>query len=147
MCFGECKALWPQCDTTSSFFKRGKTKIFKLFEKRHDLIDFAEVLTNIGSSPDLILTNGTRFLLAMYGAPKQIDSIEKYRYVCSNCQGQSCSNVESNITDEDAYDIDEEISDPSFFLEQSIEMQQQGEEVSEEEHITVEEFEDYFDDS
>ncbi|GBM31926.1 hypothetical protein AVEN_74230-1 [Araneus ventricosus] len=67
--------------------------------------------------------------------------------VCSNCQGQSCSNVESNTTDEDAYDIDEEISDPSFFLEQSIEMQQQGEEVSEEEHITVEEFEDYFDDS
>ncbi|GBO23190.1 hypothetical protein AVEN_143186-1 [Araneus ventricosus] len=34
--------------------------------------------------------------------------------VCSNCQGQSCSNDESNTTDEDAYDINEEISDPSF---------------------------------
>ncbi|GBO31093.1 hypothetical protein AVEN_144736-1 [Araneus ventricosus] len=66
--------------------------------------------------------------------------------VCSNCQGESCSNVKSNTTDEDAYDIDEGISDPFFFLEQSIEMQQQGEEVSEEEHI-IEEFEDYFDGS
>ncbi|GBO00185.1 hypothetical protein AVEN_172957-1 [Araneus ventricosus] len=220
------------CDTTSAFFKRGKTKVFKLFEKRHDLIDCAEVFTNIGSSPDIILTNGTRFLLAMYGAPKKIDSIDKHRFlsfvkntrsnkrvqlsclpqtsaaayqhlyrvyyqvqvwldneldpenwgwvlkdkslepiqtlflptpekllntifcnckkgcnynyfckkgglfcsqVCSNCQGKSCSNIESNTTDEDTYDINEEISDPSFFLEQSIEIQQQGgEEESEE---------------
>ncbi|GBN63059.1 hypothetical protein AVEN_153470-1 [Araneus ventricosus] len=68
--------------------------------------------------------------------------------VCTNCQGQFCSNVESNTTDEDVYDINEEISDPSFFLEQSREIQQQGEEEeSEEEHITVEEFEDYLDDS
>ncbi|GBM61027.1 hypothetical protein AVEN_264360-1 [Araneus ventricosus] len=65
------------CDTTSAFFKR----VFKLFEKRHDLIDCAEVFTNIGSSPDIILTNGTRFLLAMYGAPNKIDSIDKYRYL------------------------------------------------------------------
>ncbi|GBM17619.1 hypothetical protein AVEN_80908-1 [Araneus ventricosus] len=67
--------------------------------------------------------------------------------VCSNCQGQSCSKVESNTTDKDAYDINEEISDPAFFLEQSIEIQQQGEEEESEEHITVEEFKDYFDDS
>ncbi|GBO16691.1 hypothetical protein AVEN_9723-1 [Araneus ventricosus] len=61
-----------RCDTTSAFFKRGKTKVFKLFEKRHDLIDCSEVFTNIGSSADIILTNGTRFLLAMYGAPKKL---------------------------------------------------------------------------
>ncbi|GBM38239.1 hypothetical protein AVEN_47336-1 [Araneus ventricosus] len=66
--------------------------------------------------------------------------------VCSNCQGQSCSNIESNTTDENVYDINAEISDRSFFLEQSIEIQQQGEGESEE-HITVEEFEDYLDDS
>ncbi|GBN53250.1 hypothetical protein AVEN_141561-1 [Araneus ventricosus] len=69
------------CDTTSAFFRRGKTKAFKLFEKRHDLIDCAEVFTNIGSSPDIILINGTRFLLAMYGAPNKIASIDKYRYL------------------------------------------------------------------
>ncbi|GBN96293.1 hypothetical protein AVEN_243499-1 [Araneus ventricosus] len=218
------------CDTTSAFFKRGKTKVFKLFEKCHDLFVCAEVFTNIGSSPDLILTNGIRFLLAMYGAPNKIDFIDKYRYlsfvkntrnnkrvqfsclpptsaavyqhlcrvdyqvqvclgneldpenwvwvlkdnsldpiqtplppapekllntifcnckkgcnykcgckkvglfcsqVCSNCQGKSYSNVESNTTDEDAYDINEEISDPSFFLEQSVEIQEQGEESEE----------------
>ncbi|GBM38240.1 hypothetical protein AVEN_47337-1 [Araneus ventricosus] len=60
------------CDTMSAFFKRGKTKVFKLFEKCHDLINCSEVFTNIGSSPDIILTNGTRFLLAMYGAPKKL---------------------------------------------------------------------------
>ncbi|GBN48104.1 hypothetical protein AVEN_204062-1 [Araneus ventricosus] len=37
--------------------------------------------------------------------------------------------------DEDAYDINEDIFDPSFFLEQSIEIQQQGEE--EESEVTV----------
>ncbi|GBN85630.1 hypothetical protein AVEN_74867-1 [Araneus ventricosus] len=67
--------------------------------------------------------------------------------VCTNCRGQFCSNVESNTTDENAYDINEEISDPSFSLEKSIEIQQQGEEEgSEQERITVEEFEDYLDD-
>ncbi|GBN69822.1 hypothetical protein AVEN_121511-1 [Araneus ventricosus] len=161
------------CDTTSAFFKR-----------------------------DIILTNETRFFLAMYGASKKIDFIDKYRYlsfvkntrnnkcahlscllptsaaayqhlcrvdyqvqvwlgneldpenwgwegcnynsgckkvglfcsqVCSNYQGKSYSSVESNTKDEDAYDINEEISDPSFFLEQSIEIQQQGEEEESEE--------------
>ncbi|GBM42360.1 hypothetical protein AVEN_129792-1 [Araneus ventricosus] len=53
--------------------------------------------------------------------------------VCSNCQGKSYSNVESSTTDEDAYDINEEISDSSFFLEQSLEIQQQGEEEENEE--------------
>ncbi|GBL62065.1 hypothetical protein AVEN_180581-1 [Araneus ventricosus] len=58
---------------------------------------------------------------------------ENWGWVCSNCQGKSYSNVESNTTDEDAYDINEEISDPSFFLKQSIEIQQQGEEEESEE--------------
>ncbi|GBO36989.1 hypothetical protein AVEN_227867-1, partial [Araneus ventricosus] len=53
--------------------------------------------------------------------------------VCSNCEGKSYCNVESNTTDEDAYDISEEISDPYFFLEQSIKMQQRGEEEESEE--------------
>ncbi|GBO38818.1 hypothetical protein AVEN_274190-1 [Araneus ventricosus] len=68
-------------DTTSAFFKRGKTKVLKFFENRHDLIDCAEVFTNIGSSPDIILTNEIRFVLAVYGAPKKIDFIDKYRYL------------------------------------------------------------------
>ncbi|KAL4104439.1 hypothetical protein QTP88_019740 [Uroleucon formosanum] len=69
------------CDTTSALYQRSKTKVFKLFEKCQDLVDYAEVFKNIDSSPDIILTNGIRFLLAMYGAPKKIDSIDKYRYL------------------------------------------------------------------
>ncbi|GBO26300.1 hypothetical protein AVEN_12860-1 [Araneus ventricosus] len=60
---------------------------------------------------------------------------ENWGWVFSNCQSKSYSNVESNTTDEDAYDINEDISDPPFFLE------------SEEEHISIEEFEEYLDDS
>ncbi|GBN26257.1 hypothetical protein AVEN_88687-1 [Araneus ventricosus] len=65
-------------------------------------------------------------------------ALEKFNTNTTIVVGKSYSNVESNTTDEDAYDINEEISDPSFFLEQSIEIQQQREE---------EEFEDYLDDS
>ncbi|KAJ9594043.1 hypothetical protein L9F63_014520, partial [Diploptera punctata] len=58
---------------------------------------------------------------------------------CTNCQGQSCSNVEAKGTDEDLYDFNEETTDTSF-LEQLTNIQQ--EEI--EEDITVEvEFEDY----
>ena len=223
------------CDTTSAIFKRGKIAVFKLFEKRNDLIDCAEVFTKIDSSPHDIVTNGIRFLLAMYGAPKKIDSIDKYRYlrfvksawnnktvqlsclpptsasafqhlyrvyyqvqvwlgneldpeewgwkltdnylepiqtllppapekllntifcncktdcskncgcqkvglfcspVCINCQGQTCSNIELNTTDEDIYDVDEETIDASLFLEQRTEILQ--EEENEDEEIIVE---------
>ncbi|GBM03911.1 hypothetical protein AVEN_185407-1 [Araneus ventricosus] len=92
-----------------------------------------------------------------HGLKTLIDSSIEREPICDNpcavsqnvhSKGQSCSNIESNTTDENVYDINEEISDRSFFLEQSIEIQQhtQGEEESEE-HITVEEFEDYLDDS
>lgn len=39
------------------------------------------MITKIHSSKHDIVTNGIRFLLALYGDPKQIDSIEKYRYL------------------------------------------------------------------
>ena len=46
--------------------------------------------------------------------------------VCTNCHGQSCSNVDSNATDEDSYDINEETTDASLF-EQFIDIQQEEE--------------------
>lgn len=51
------------CDTTSAFYQRGKTKVLKLFEKCHDLVDFAKVFKNPDSSSDIILINGIRFIL------------------------------------------------------------------------------------
>ena len=59
--------------------------------------------------------------------------------VCTNCQGQSCSNVESTSTDEDFYDVNEETTDVSF---SHIQLEEQEEES--EEDITIEvAFEDY----
>ena len=53
-----------------------------MFETRNDLIiNCAEVFTKIDFSPQVIITNGIRFLLAIYGAPKKIDCIDKYRYL------------------------------------------------------------------
>ena len=61
-------------------FRRGKTSVLKLFEKK-DLIDCAKIFEEIDSSPQTIITKGIRFLLAVYGAPKKIDCIDKYRYL------------------------------------------------------------------
>lgn len=69
------------CDTTSEFYQRGKTKVLKLFEKCHDLVNIAEVFRNTDSSSDIILINGIHFMLAMYGALKIIDSIDRFRYL------------------------------------------------------------------
>ena len=63
---------------------------------------------------------------------------------CTNCQGQSCSNVQSNPIDEDPCDIDEKTADSSS-VEQFMDIQQEEEEEEEiEEDMTVEvEFEEY----
>ena len=224
-------------------FRRGETSILKLFEKRKNLIDCAKVFEEIDSSPQTIITKGIRFLLAVYGAPKKIDCIEKYIYLtfvkntwnkkqvqlsclpstsastyqhlyrafyqiqawlgnqlnpedwgwkltdnileliqtilppapekllntiicnckkgcstkcgcrrvglscspaCTNCQCQSCSNVQSIPIDEDSCDIDEEIADSSS-VEQFMDIQPEEKEEEEiEEDMTVEvEFEGY----
>ena len=64
--------------------------------------------------------------------------------MCTNCQSQSCSNVQSNPTDEDSCDIDKEIADSSS-VEQFMDIQQEEEEEEEiEEDMTVAvEFEEY----
>ncbi|KAK9722408.1 hypothetical protein QE152_g19715 [Popillia japonica] len=60
--------------------------------------------------------------------------------VCTNCSGQSCSNV-SNTADEDSYDIDEETRE-YLLLEESIEIQEE-EEGSDEDIIVEVALEDY----
>ena len=68
------------CDTTSAMFRKSKTSLLKLFEKK-DLIDCAKAFEEIDSPPQSIITKGIRFLLAVYGAPKKIDCIDKYKYL------------------------------------------------------------------
>lgn len=67
------------CDTTSAFYRRGKTTVFKMFEKK-DLLQCAEVFKNSNSTQQHVITNGVQFLLAMYGAPKKTTCLDKLRY-------------------------------------------------------------------
>lgn len=69
------------CDTTSAFYRRGKTAVFKMFEKQ-DLIQCAEVFKKSNSTQQEVITNGIRFLLSMYGAPKKTTCLDKHRYAC-----------------------------------------------------------------
>lgn len=69
------------CDTTSALFRRGKTTVLKLFEKQ-DLVNCAEVFKESTSTPQAVITNGIRFLLSVYGAPKKVTCLDKFRYVC-----------------------------------------------------------------
>nr|XP_036231797.1 uncharacterized protein LOC118683407 [Bactrocera oleae] len=69
------------CDTASAFYRRGKTTVFKMFEKQ-DLLQCAEVFKNSNCTPEDVITNGIRFLLAMYGAPKKTTCLDKLRYAC-----------------------------------------------------------------
>ncbi|GBN49799.1 hypothetical protein AVEN_33279-1 [Araneus ventricosus] len=87
------------------------------------------IQTLLPSAPEnlsILLFVIARRVVIIIVAVKKLDCF--CSHVCTNCRSQFCSNVESNTADEDDYDINEEISDPSFFLEQSIEIPQQGEE-------------------
>lgn len=69
------------CDATSAFYRRGKTTVFKMFEKQ-DLVQCAEVFKKSNSSQQDIMTYRIRFLYSMYGAPKKTTSLDKYQYAC-----------------------------------------------------------------
>ncbi|KAL4105063.1 hypothetical protein QTP88_020338 [Uroleucon formosanum] len=69
------------CDTTSTFFNKGKVKVLKLLENRPDLQSAAAVFKNQNCSVQDIFEHGIKFILAMYGAQKQVVSIDNYRYI------------------------------------------------------------------
>lgn len=52
-----------------------------MFEKQ-DLVQCAEVFKKSNSTPQEVITNGIRFLLSMYGAPKKTTCLDKFRYAC-----------------------------------------------------------------
>lgn len=68
------------CDTTSAMIRRDKTTIFKLFEKGN-FVNYARVFKEDNSTPETLITNGIHFLLAIYGAPKKITWLDKFRYL------------------------------------------------------------------
>ncbi|KAK0077995.1 hypothetical protein PV326_009662 [Microctonus aethiopoides] len=54
--------------------------------------------------------------------PKRLDRIIVRSVVCTNCQGQSCFNIEPITTDKNSCDINEDITDAPLFLEQCTEI-------------------------
>lgn len=69
------------CDTTSTFFNKGKVKVLNLLENSPDLQSAAAVFKNQNDSVQDIFKHGIKFILAMYGAQKQVVSIDNYRYI------------------------------------------------------------------
>lgn len=69
------------CDTTSALFHKGKTQVFKMFEKRPDLHPAAHVFMQENCPLDELICNGMKIILAIYGAPKTETSIDNYRYL------------------------------------------------------------------
>jgi hypothetical protein len=51
-----------------------------LFEKQ-DLVNCVEVFQKSNSPPQAVITNGIRFLLSVYGAPKKLTCLDKFRYL------------------------------------------------------------------
>lgn len=68
------------CDTTSAFYKKGKNKFAKLFENRTDLQDAAIIFTDENADVTNILQSGILCILALYGAPKNQENINNFRY-------------------------------------------------------------------
>lgn len=68
------------CDTTSALFNKGKLKVMTMFEKHPDLTHSAQIFQAENCPPDTVFQNGKRFLLAMYGAPKDEVNLDKFRY-------------------------------------------------------------------
>lgn len=72
------------CDTTSSFFGKGKKIAISLMEnksKNINLKNAIEAFKIVGQSHESIFENGITFLLSLYGAPEKTTCIDEYRYV------------------------------------------------------------------
>lgn len=66
-----------ECDKTSTFFNKGKVKVLKLFQTLQTTA--AKVFTTENCSVEDIFKHGFKFILAIYGVPKQEVSINNYR--------------------------------------------------------------------
>lgn len=68
------------CDTTSAIYGKGKMKSVNLLLKRDDLHSIVRVFNKADANPQEVSGAGERFMLALYGAPKEESSIDKYRF-------------------------------------------------------------------
>ena len=67
------------CDTTSALFFQGKKKVMSIINKNPSLYPVIDRFYATCSSLDIV-NAGEKFLLALYGAPKKITSLDELRY-------------------------------------------------------------------
>lgn len=69
------------CDTTSSFFNKGKKTFVNKLEKLSSFDELAQPFQQTDSTIHTLFENGVRILLSIYNAPKPVDNIDHLRYV------------------------------------------------------------------
>ena len=68
------------CDTTSALYRQGKKKAFNLLNKSQDLQKCAHTFYESNASTDSVTAAGEKFLLALYGATKNVLSLNQLRH-------------------------------------------------------------------
>ena len=66
--------------TTSCFYRRGKNKFVKTFEKSKDLQKAANFFINLNENIENIKESGHICILALYGAPKNTKCLNTLRH-------------------------------------------------------------------
>ena len=72
------------CDTTSAPFGRGKRKAIQLLEKNSKLREQMSVFNDRFAEPEAIAKAGEIFLLALYGAGRNVETLDKLRFYMYN---------------------------------------------------------------
>ena len=68
------------CDTTSALFRQGKKKIVSVMEKNPTLYSEIDIFYDKNAFQTDIAKVGEKVILALYGAPKKIISLDDLRY-------------------------------------------------------------------
>lgn len=69
------------CDTTSSFFKKGKKSAIHVLNSCITLKNDLKIFYDPNASSESITDAGEKFILKLYGAPKNIKNLNEYRYI------------------------------------------------------------------
>jgi hypothetical protein len=72
------------CDTTSSFCNKGKATTFKLLEKNKKLSEQMKMFLQKDANPENLIALGVEFTLRLYGAAKDVQSVNKLSYLKFN---------------------------------------------------------------
>ena len=94
------------CDSTSSFYNHGKTKLYNLLYRDKNLRKIVNVYNKPNASMQDICTTGRDILLRVYNAPPTITSLNEYRFSIYKKKARSAKAVDmrSLCPTEDAAD-------------------------------------------